>query len=238
MCIRDSNIPAAFVYAADNGAVIAQNSWGSSTTGFFSPLQRAGIDYFVDEAGYDENGNPSGPMQGGLVIFAAGNDNLDLEWYPAYYPRVMAVGAVDHNNDPASFTNYGDWVDIAAPGVDILSTYRNNGYGLLSGTSMACPHVSGVAALIASRFQGNITPAEIRERIENTATASNYNIPLGAGLLNAFDAINLDASTLNFPKLEVIYDQVDETLTYGDSHTDNLTIRNVGNLPVDYTLTP
>ena len=233
-----NNIPAAFVYAADNGAVIAQNSWGSSTTGFFSPLQRAGIDYFVDEAGYDENGNPSGPMQGGLVIFAAGNDNLDSERYPAYYPRVMAVGAVDHNNDPASFTNYGDWVDIAAPGVDILSTYRNNGYGLLSGTSMACPHVSGVAALIASRFQGNITPAEIRERIENTATASNYNIPLGAGLLNAFDAINLDASTLNFPKLEVIYDQVDETLTYGDSHTDNLTIRNVGNLPVDYTLTP
>ncbi len=160
-----SNPAGALVYSADHGAVIAQNSWGYPPRfPFPEPLQRA-IDYFIDNAGKQADGSqrPDSPMKGGVVIFAAGNDNEDALCYPAAYERVIAVSAMSTNFTRASYTNRGDWVDIMAPGGDIdrygiaagvLSTVADNKYAYFQGTSMAAPHVSGTAALVLSKYGG------------------------------------------------------------------------------------
>ena len=169
---RDGSAPDAIRWGANHGAVISQNSWGYvadiNNDGKISneelerikkmsigSADRAAVDYFRRYAGCDSNGNQKAdsPMKGGIVIFAAGNDNLPYG-PPASYEGILAVGAMDKNGRKASFSNYGDWVDICAPGVDILSTYPNNQYGRSNGTSMACPHVSGVAALVVSQCGG------------------------------------------------------------------------------------
>ena len=155
---------------ADKGAVISQNSWGASfeTKEDMEAAKKAGIpgyvkdavNYFIDYAGIDENGNQAGPMKGGVVIVAAGNDGWD--WgIPGAYEPVIAVGSIAPDFTRAYYSNYGSWVDIAAPGGSayytdgqVYSTLPGNQYGWMQGTSMACPHVSGVAALIVSHFGG------------------------------------------------------------------------------------
>lgn len=171
----------AMKWAADHGAVISQNSWGYT---FQSEAQamaqdinsnayksiRDAIDYFNRYAGCDNDGNqlPDSPMKGGVVIFAAGNEGWKTG-LPACYDGVVAVGASSVAGRRTSYSNYGDWVDIAAPGGDsgynqvegtqfcsamILSTVPGGGYSSYkwAGTSMACPHVSGVAALLLSYY--------------------------------------------------------------------------------------
>lgn len=163
---KGSHPERAFVFAADNGAVIAQNSWGYPPNVEMGQILKDAIDYFIDNAGTDANGNQraDSPMKGGVVIFAAGNDNTDAPCYPAAYDRVIAVAAMGPNFIRSSFTNRGPWVDLIAPGGDIemygvkagiLSCLPDNGYGFYQGTSMACPHVSGIAALIASKNGGS-----------------------------------------------------------------------------------
>lgn len=159
----------AIVYAADHGAVISQNSWGYSfdnekdarEANLDSSLKYA-IDYFIENAGCDENGNqlPDSPMKGGVVIFAASNDGWAYNPICEYNAKhLIAVGAVGADYNRAYYSNYGDWVDICAPGGDakkgpqIYSTLPDAAYGYMQGTSMACPHVSGVAALVVS-FRG------------------------------------------------------------------------------------
>ena len=167
---RGGDTAAAIKWAADHGACIINNSWGydydSDGNGTLTgdELTRAlaaniqfedkdAVDYFIKYAGYDENGNQTGPMAGGVVFFAAGNDGIK-NGAPANYEPVIAVGATDANGVRASFSNYGTWVDIAAPGTEILSTYPDNSYARLQGTSMACPNVTGVAALLLSYYGG------------------------------------------------------------------------------------
>lgn len=100
-----------------------------------------------------------------MVVAAAGNGNTDRPAYPAAYLNVIAVAATDRHDRRASFSNRGNWVDVAAPGVDIISTVPG-GYDHRSGTSMAAPHVSVLAGLLAS--QGR-SPKAIRDRILRTA---------------------------------------------------------------------
>lgn len=148
-------IQTAFTYAADNGAVISQNSW-SVDRNFASTLKPA-MDYFIKFAGMDENGNQVGPMAGGIIIFAAANESTNQS-YPADADEVFAVASIGADYEAAYYTNYGEWVEVSAPGGDayknkmILSTLPGNSYGQMQGTSMACPHVSGVAALVVSAF--------------------------------------------------------------------------------------
>ena len=165
----------AIKYAADNGAVICQNSWGYTagtisvtdwTRGSYSALSRA-MEYFNKYAGLDENGNQTGPMAGGIVLFAAGNDASNEICYPAADANAISVGATGFTGAPAYYTNYGKWVRISAPGGDqmlsnayggVYSTSvaadGSSGYEGSQGTSMACPHVSGACALAISYYYG------------------------------------------------------------------------------------
>ncbi|MBU3807677.1 MAG: S8 family serine peptidase, partial [Candidatus Phocaeicola faecipullorum] len=133
---------AAIKWGADHGAVISQNSWGYEL-GYIRGTpesDKAAIDYFVKYAGFDENGNQTGPMAGGIVIFAAGNDATNVG-YPGDYENCMAVSAIAADYEDAYYTNYGDWVDIAAPGGDefknhfVISTVSGNQYAGYQGTS-------------------------------------------------------------------------------------------------------
>ena len=194
-----------YVYGADNGAVISQNSWGYTNAGDVEQVVLDAIDYFIAEAGKDENGNQVGPMNGGIVIFAAGNSNRDDQWYPGYYEPTLTVSALNNKDVRSYYSNFGTWVDIAAPGGEtlfanapqgVLSTIANNGYAFLQGTSMACPHVSGVAALLVSKFGGpGFTPTELRQRLTERVTDVNgpnpsYAGKLGSGKVNAFAALS------------------------------------------------
>lgn len=190
----------AIKWAADNGAVISQNSWGyvyetaeeQAAAKIPGHLADA-IDYFIANAGM-KNGVQVGPMKGGVVIFAAGNSNRADDPIGKYDP-VISVGAIGADFTRASYSNYGDWVDIAAPGGDapymVLSTVPGNGYATKQGTSMACPHVSGVAALIVSHFGGpGFTAETLRTKLIEGAnkTAISKNAKIGY-LLDAFGSM-------------------------------------------------
>ena len=200
---------AAIKWGADHGAVISQNSWGYefddnndgqltgdelkralSTT--ISSSDRAAVDYFIKYAGCDNYGNqlPSSPMKGGVVIFAAGNDNIS-NGAPAEYDQVIAVGSIASTGMKSTFSNYGDWVDIAAPGSGIYSTVNGGGYAVMDGTSMACPHVSGVAALVVSYCGGpGFTNDMLKEKLLNGANPTAVPLSYKIGpLVDALGAI-------------------------------------------------
>ena len=209
---------AAIKYAADNGAVICQNSWGySSTSGVTTmpKLLKEAVDYFIKMAGCDENGQQraNSPMKGGVVVFAAGNENKEFAAYPACYPPAVSVSAMAWNFAKASFSNYARWITIMAPGGDqdtfgteggILSTVPKSkvpsGYAYFQGTSMACPHVSGIAALIASYFgRQDFTNDELKSRLITAYRPFNidelnpaYKGKLGKGYIDAEAAFESD----------------------------------------------
>ena len=175
------------VYAADNGAAISQNSWGYRNAGVFNQSDLDGIDYFNAFGGGEV-------LDGGLTIFAAGNSNNDGQWYPAYYSGAMAVASTDNQDKKSSFSNFGNWIDISAPGTDIASTGSGSSYMWMSGTSMACPHVSGIAALVLSYVPGTMSNQDLWDLLKETAddidaTNPNFAGKLGTGRLNAHNAI-------------------------------------------------
>lgn len=196
----------AFQYAAENGACIINNSWGyQSSDATLTEVDKTAIDYFVENAGMDENGNQVGPMKGGLVVFAAGNFASETG-YPAQYDKTLAVAAVGPTGKYTYYTNYGDWVDICAPGGDefingdygqVLSLALSDQYGYNRGTSMACPHVTGVAALVLSTKtpEDGFTADNLFKLLVNTADPSiyEYNMNrsgmLGSGMLDAVAAL-------------------------------------------------
>lgn len=231
--LPDSGCANAIKWGADHGALISQNSWGdyadtnedgvvsAQELSYFKSLtissaMKAGIDYFIKYAGCDNNGNQKAdsPMKGGLVIFASGNENIDYDPICAYDP-VISVSAFNQNGKKASYSNYGDWVDIAAPGGEgygssdsIWSTLPTNvassGYGGSgwAGTSMACPHVSGVAALLVSYFGGpGFTAGNCREMLLGGAVADYFTGSKKIGpKLDALGAFEFNGANPKAPK--------------------------------------
>jgi len=176
----------AIVYGADNGAVISSNSWGYEQPGVYEPVVLDAIDYFVANAGSYEGA----PLRGGLFITSAGNEGADAPYYPGYHPSAIAVAATDHHDRKASYSNYGPWVDLAAPGGEpftqpIISTLHgaHGTYGgpRWAGTSMAAPQVAGVAALLLSAEQ-DLIPDSVRERLVQTGAPVNTGTPIGRRL--------------------------------------------------------
>jgi thermitase len=144
----DSDVVQGIYWSVDNGAKAINLSLGSYGN---SRILEHAVNYAW--------------KHGVVVVAAAGNDNTDRPSYPAAYDKVISVAATDQADRKASFSNYGK-VDVAAPGVDILSTVPGGGYEAWDGTSMASPHVAALAGLLAA--QGR-TALEIRRRIERTA---------------------------------------------------------------------
>jgi len=125
-----------------------------------------------------------------LFVAAAGNAGNGSYSYPASFPELMSVASVDSSETVSSYSQFNDEVDIAAPGEAVYSTFRNGGYGTYSGTSMASPHVAGVAALIWSYYP-NKTADEVRAALESSAKdlgANGYDVYYGHGLVDAVAA--------------------------------------------------
>ena len=170
----ESWIASAILHATDRGAKIINLS--------FSIEYNGSLLYEAVKYAYQNNV---------LLVAAAGNEANDTKVYPAAYDEVIAVTATDSNDKPAYFTNFGNWVELAAPGVNIYSTLLWNRYDYWSGTSFACPHVSGLAALIWSKFP-NATRDWVRNRLRETADDlgdPGFDIYYGYGRINAEKAI-------------------------------------------------
>lgn len=144
----DSDIADAIIWSTYNGSHVINLSLGGP--GDSQTLQNA-----INFARGKDN----------VVVAAAGNDSSNVKSYPAAYDNVIAVAATNRNDRPASFSNYGDWIELSAPGVNIVSTVPG-GYAYYSGTSMASPHVAALAALL--RNQG-LNSSEIRYWLRRTA---------------------------------------------------------------------
>jgi len=174
--LTDEDIAQSIYYATDNGADIISMSFGSSQA---SNLVREAIDYAFSN--------------GVVLIAAAGNSGSVSFHYPAAYSNVLSVAATNDNDLRSGFSSYGDWVDVAAPGEDILSTSLSSGsisdpsgYVSISGTSMAAPLVSGLAGLLLSD-DASLSNAEVYSTIVGTSeNMGNYSIT--GGRINAYSA--------------------------------------------------
>lgn len=170
-------------YAIVIGVDVISMSWGG---GGVSATEQA----FFDQAYAD----------GIVVVAAAGNDNTDTPMYPASYNHVISVAAIDETDTKASFSNYGSTIDVSSPGVQIWSSVATttNSYEFYDGTSMACPFVSGLCALMLS-MDPNATVDRIEQCLKETAE-DIYTInptfvgQLGAGRINAFEAVKCTPS--------------------------------------------
>ena len=268
----------AIKYAADNGAVICQNSWGYAAGALsydqWSSADRAtkeAIDYFIRYAGMSPDGETqTGPMAGGVVIFAAGNENSGQPGYPAAYEPCISEDAVSSTYVAAVYTKYGTTGDRSAPGggdaadfsrpihynegynLSTLPTDLQNGmtfvytnfrgevethtidyvsetlgYGYMQGTSMACPHVSGVAALIVSQFGApGFTNEQLKEKLFSTARdIDSYQGPIynGRGTYAGKIGKLVDAgAALDSGEVPPVSDQPTITPAVGQSDTFSL----------------
>lgn len=220
-------LAAAIIYGANNGAVISQNSWAYIDINFTPEVIKTAINYFVKYASCSK-------IQGGLAVFAAANDADSRKAYPAAEKNVVSVAAYAPDFAASYYTNYGDWIDISAPGGSypfnskykyqnglptsaILSTIASTDgvskYGYMQGTSMACPHVSGVAALIVSKYGNSIfTAEELKRRLLSGVKSLNpndYNVEvykdkLGSGFLDASVALKAYDTTF-VPKAPIFF---------------------------------
>lgn len=179
--LYDSYLMPAYVYGADNGARVFSMSFFSDRV---SAGERAAMDYAI--------------AKDVLPVAAAGNASSVVPFYPGAYEGVLSVAATDGNNQRAWFSNYGSWVDVAAPGVGVYTTVPGGYTDGFAGTSAACPHVAGVAALMRGA-KPSASAQQVRVAIEDTAQLLNQP-PFGEfsnyGLVDARAALN---ALLNSP---------------------------------------
>ncbi len=226
---------AAVEYAADRGACVLQNSWGfeagqiandnmfeSGSTG----VEWTAFKYFMETKNHPN-------LEGGIIIFAAGNDGKAVAGYPAAYNKLIAVSAIAPDGNPTYYTCYDRGCNVSAPGgeyflrnaasVDsgcVASTLPGDKYAFMQGTSMACPHVSGIAALAISYAADNgivLTLPELKDIIvssvsgfkfegtkanygtHGTMNLTTYNNKMGTGLIDAYRVLMAVRGTTCIP---------------------------------------
>lgn len=201
----------AFYYAAVRGAALAQCSWGWSVSGYYEQAVVDAIKFYTAEAESDF-------MKGGLAIFANGNTGSEGNFYPACMEEVVAVGSMTIDLQPAPYSSYGDWVDVTAPGGlmtynsghGVYSTLPNGQYGYSEGTSMACPHVSGIAALVLSKYGNPNFPNEtLRQQLITSVNDFYTRNPgvegkFGSGYIDAWKALQMGNGTAPQPVSDFI----------------------------------
>jgi subtilisin family serine protease len=166
-----SDIASAIQYAADHGVRIINISIGGSSP---SSTLQAAVDYAWS--------------RGAVVFASAMNDSSSAPYYPAACGHVVAVSATDANDHLASFSNYGSWITLAAPGTNILSTMNGGGYGYWNGTSFSSPIAAGVGALLLA-VNPQMTNATLVMLLQQSADSVGDPIYFGAGRVNAYRAI-------------------------------------------------
>lgn len=186
----DFNVAQGIVWATDHGANILNNSWGG---GGYSYLLKDAFDYAL--------------LHGVVVVASAGNDNRDAFHLPSGYPGILAVAATNPHDEKADFSTYGPWVDLSAPGEDVLTTYINLGATktwLFSGTSAASPLVAGAAAVVLQVLRDNgisPTPYQVMRILQMTADpvkgASSVTAGMGGGRVNLGKAVELAKSIIS-----------------------------------------
>ncbi len=182
------DVARAITYAANHSAVISMSFGGDDS------------EIMWNACSYAWN-------KGSILVAASGNEHSSII-YPAAYPTVIAVGAIDEDKERASYSNFGHELELVAPGNSILTTYLNGGYGYFSGTSAATPHVSGVAALLKSKYL-ELSNKEVRNRLRNTAKdlgKEGKDDYYGYGLVNASTALSMgirvfDTSEGTYPSI-------------------------------------
>ena len=219
-----TNTSKAITWAADHGARIINLSLGTNTTLVGPTDIQLAINYAWNK--------------GALIIAAAGNSGTNSLDYPASLPNVVAVGAVDQTGTRASFSNYGTGLSIVAPGVQILTLDGGGGSPhYLSGTSLATPYVTGVAALLLS-LNPSLTNVELWNVLNTTAVPNggtrtnqcgSYSIQYGCGIVNAWNGIN----ALNQPFISV--NTFPSTVSKGSSFSVGWSILGPAGLPVTDT---
>lgn len=182
----DATVAEGIVWAADHGASIISLSLGTPDD---TQVLKEACEYAI--------------KKGAFLVAAMGNAGNDQKSYPAAYPGVMAVGATGEEDQPAEFSQYGEWISVSAPGVAIYSTFPTytvelNDYGYpqdyaaIDGTSQATPIAAGVAALLKAKYP-KLTAAELKQKIETSADrvgGSGFDIHFGHGRINALRALS------------------------------------------------
>tara|TARA_B100000508_G_scaffold55003_3_gene42668 strand:- start:33337 stop:37557 length:4221 start_codon:yes stop_codon:yes gene_type:complete len=203
------------IWAADNGADVINMSWGGGSSG----------SYGQQVCDYAWNA-------GSILVAAAGNNNQSTQFYPAAYNNVISVASTNQNDQKSSFSQYGTWIDISAPGSSILSTDDGTGYQTTQGTSMASPLVAGLVGLIKS-VAVNATNNDIINCLLSTADDIDAQNPsyigeLGSGRINAYEAL-MCANAFNVADDAAIVEIISpESSLCTSSFTPEIVLRNFG----------
>ncbi len=196
--LRDDDIAQALEYAANNSADVISMSFGGPN----ASVVKDAVDYAYSK--------------GVVLVAASGNINTDSESsaYPAAYGNVIAVSATTNSDSKSSYSNYGYWVDVSAPGGEptyqpssaVLSTMVDDTYASWAGTSMACPHVAGLAGLILSK-NPSFTQSEVRKIITSATDPISTDKYMGSGRIDMLRALQIDAvpaSSISSPHIEEV----------------------------------
>ncbi|MBK8845431.1 MAG: S8 family peptidase [Bacteroidetes bacterium] len=216
----------AIVYAADHGCDIINCSWGGAGGSTF------GQDV-INYATFNQDA---------LVVVSAGNTSTEQDIYPGAYENVLAVAATGSSDARASYSTFGYWVDVCAPGTNVYSTYYNNTYSNQSGTSMSSPVTAGAAAIVKSQFPA-YTAKQVGERIRMTSDYV-YNLPqninimnkIGKGRVNMGNAISAATPAVRFENI-LLTDNNDNTFVIGDTINVTGILRNYLDPTVNLSVT-